>query len=116
FDLPDAPRPPEDSPAPPRFLPEFDNLLLSHANRRRVLADEHRARVFLPGLRVAPTFLVDGFVAGTWKVTRAKAKATLVLEPFASLAKAVRAAIADEAMRLVAFVEEDASTFDVRFA
>jgi hypothetical protein len=116
FDLPGAPQPPEDTPAPPRFLPEFDNLLLSHANRRRVLADAHRSRVFLPGLRVAATFLVDGFVAGTWKATRTKAKATLLVEPFAALGKAVRAALADEGQRLLGFVEEEATAFDVQFA
>lgn len=116
FDVPDAPRPPEDTDAPPRFLPEFDNLLLSHANRRRVLADAHRARVFLPGLRVAATFLVDGWVAGTWKVERVKTKATLVVEPFAPLTRTVRAQLAEEGTRLVRFVEEDAAAFDVVFA
>jgi hypothetical protein len=116
LDLPDAPRPPEDAEAAPRFLPEFDNLLLSHANRRRVLADAHRTRVFLPGLRVAATFLVDGFVAGTWKVERSKTKAALVVEPFGTLKRTQRAQLAEEGDRLLRFVEEDATTFDVRFA
>jgi hypothetical protein len=68
FDLPDAPRPEGD--APVRFLPEFDSLLLAHKDRTRVLADAHRKRVYLPGLRVAATVLVDGFVAATWQVVK----------------------------------------------
>ena len=66
FDLPAAPRPDDDVPAPPRFLPEFDNLVLSHADRTRVLADEHRGAVVTKNLRVRATFLWDGFVCGTW--------------------------------------------------
>ena len=68
FDLPDLSLPAADISAPVRFLPEYDNLLLSHSNRTRVIADEHRSRVYLPGLRVAATLLVDGFVRGVWRV------------------------------------------------
>jgi hypothetical protein len=116
FDLPESPRPPEEVEAPPRFLPEFDNLLLSHANRRRVLADAHRKRVFLPGLRVAATFLVDGFVAGTWTVKRTAGRAVLAIEPFGPLARPVKAALEEEGDRLLRFVEPDAPARDVRFA
>src|SRR6185295_5196162 len=72
FDLPDTELPDADVPAPVRFLPEFDNILLSHSNRTRIVADEHRPKVYLPGLRVAATFLVDGYVAGVWKVEKTK--------------------------------------------
>ncbi len=65
LDLPDAPLPPADTPAPPRFVPEHDNLVLAHADRTRVIADEHRSRVFLSAARVRATFLLDGFVGGT---------------------------------------------------
>jgi hypothetical protein len=65
FDVPKGPRPGADAAAPAVFLPEFDNLVLAHTDRRRFVADVHRKRVYLPGLRIAPTFLVDGFVAGT---------------------------------------------------
>ena len=68
FDLPEAPRPDADTPAPPRFLPEYDNALVSHADRRRIIDAEHRERVFTKG-----TLLVDGFVQGTWKLTSAAA-------------------------------------------
>ncbi|MFD9571216.1 winged helix DNA-binding domain-containing protein [Streptomyces sp. NPDC059982] len=67
FDLPDAPRPDPDTPAPPRFLPEFDNLLLSHADRSRVVAPELRGRTWT-GNQAHRTLLVDGFVAGLWRV------------------------------------------------
>lgn len=66
FDLPDAPRPDADTPAPPRFLPEFDNLLLSHADRTRVVAPEIKGRTWT-GNQAHCTLLVDGFLAGLWK-------------------------------------------------
>jgi hypothetical protein len=114
FDLPDAPRPPEDTPAPARLLPEFDNVLLGHADRKRFVADEHRSRIYLPGLRVAATFLVDGRVAGTWTLERVKGAASLVLEPFAALPKAASTELEEEASALLRFVEPEATSFDVR--
>ncbi len=116
FDLPDAPLPPGDTPAPPRLLPEFDNLILGHTDRKRFIADRHRRWVFLPGLRVRATFLVDGFVAGTWDVERKKDVATLTLEPFEALAKKAQGELVKEAGQLVRFVQEDATKFDVRVA
>jgi len=116
FDLPDRPLPADDIRAPARFLPEFDNLLLSHSKRTRVIADEHRSRVYLPGLRVAATILVDGFVRGVWKIEKAKSAATLVIEPFETLAKPDRTALAEEGQRLIRFVEPQARSFDLRFA
>jgi hypothetical protein len=114
FDLPEAPRPSEDEPAPVRFLPEFDNLVLSHDDRTRVIADEHRPRVVLKNLQVRATFLVDGFVAGTWKVERKKKVAGLVLEPFGAVAKKTLAALEREGDALLRFVEEDAAEREVR--
>jgi hypothetical protein len=113
-DLPDAPRPDPDTPAPPRFLPEFDNLLLSHADRARILAEEHRRLVYLSkNLRVQATYLLDGFVAGTWRVERRKATAVLRLAPFAAIANADAAALAAEGEALLRFLEPDAATFEV---
>lgn len=66
FDLPDAPRPDADTPAPARFLPEFDNLLLSHADRTRVVAPEIKGRTWT-GNQAHCTLLVDGFLAGLWE-------------------------------------------------
>ncbi|MEA2450984.1 MAG: hypothetical protein QOG63_2916 [Thermoleophilaceae bacterium] len=113
FDLPDAPRPGEDPVAPPRLLPEFDNLVLAHADRTRLLPDEHRGRVVTKNLRVRATFLVDGVVAGTWSAARKGKRATLTLEPFGKLPKRVASALADEAEALLRFTDDDASAYDV---
>jgi len=114
FDLPDLSLPDADLPAPVRFLPEFDNLLLSHSNRTRVVTDEFRSKVFLPALRVAATVLVDGFVCAAWKVEKSKDAATLMIEPFAKLAKPDRAGLLEEGERLVRFIEENAKSYDVQ--
>jgi Winged helix DNA-binding domain len=116
FDLPDAPRPsPDTGRAPVRFLPDFDNIAIGHADRRRFVADEHKSRVFLPGLVVARTFLVDGKVAGTWNLVDKKKTATLEVAPFASVAKKTKAAIEEEAEALLDFAAPDAAERDLRF-
>ncbi len=115
LDLPDMQLPDADTPAPERFLPEFDNLLLAHDKRTRVLADAYRSKVYLPGLRVAATFLVDGFVRGVWRIEKTKSAATLVIEPFKPLTKQNRAALGDEAERLIRFVQDGAKAYEVRF-
>ncbi len=114
FDLPDAPRPDEGVAAPPRFLPEFDNLVLAHEDRTRVLADEYRSSVVTKNLRVRATFMWDGFVRGTWDVERKKKSATLRMTPFQALPKRAANALADEGEALLRFVEDDATTFDVK--
>jgi len=116
FDLPDAPRPDEDAPAPPRFLPEFDSLVLAHDDRTRVIADEHRPRVVSKNLQVAATFLVDGVVAGTWKAARARGAAVLTATPFGTVPRAARKALEQEAESALRFVEPDAKGYEVRFA
>jgi hypothetical protein len=113
FDLPDAPRPDADTPAPPRFLPEYDNLLLSHADRSRVIPAEHAARVSASLGR--PMFLLDGFVRGTWKIARERGMATLVIAPFAPLGGGDRSALAAEGSRLLRFAA-DGPVGDVLFA
>ncbi|MDQ3250768.1 MAG: winged helix DNA-binding domain-containing protein [Actinomycetota bacterium] len=117
LDLPDAALPPEDTPAPPRFVPDYDNLVLSHADRGRVISDEHRKKVFLSAARVRATFLIDGFVRGAWKVEKTRKTATLVIEPFEPISTEDRAALSDEGERLVRFLAEPqgAETFEVRF-
>ena len=107
FDLPRAPRPDPDTPAPPRLVAEWDNLLLSHADRGRVLSESHRARVFTINGIVRGTVLLDGFVAGVWKIERAKnGAATVVLEAFARWSKADRAGVEKEALDLLAFCSD----------
>lgn len=115
FDVPDAPRPDADTPAPARFLPEFDNGLLSHADRARIISEADRKRVFTVNGIIRATFLVDGFVRGMWKIERDGDAAVLVISPFAPLAPADRAALEDEGGRLLRFAAEDAARRDVRF-
>jgi hypothetical protein len=115
LDVPDAPRPDPDTPAPPRFLPEYDNLLLSHADRLRVIEDGRRPPL-PPGLGGARgTVLVDGFWRADWRIARDGDAAVLVAEPRMRPRPADAAAIADEGARLLAFAAADASTRDVRF-
>lgn len=113
FDLPDAPRPPDDVAAPARFLPEFDNLLLAHADRTRVIADEHRSSVATKNLRIRATFLCNGVVAGTWRIERKGKAARLQIEPFETLAKKAAKDLAAEGEALLRFVEADATAFAV---
>lgn len=115
LDLPDAPRPePKDPdvPAPPRFLPEYDNLLLSYADRSRVIP--HRRPVPLPPGNGATggTLLVDGFWQANWKIV----KGTLEIQPFIRLSAADMAAIAAEGERLLGFAAPAGTETDVRFA
>ena len=115
FDLLDAPRPDPDTPSSPRFLPEFDNLILSHADRTRVISSDYRKVIASKNGMVPATVLVDGFVRGTWKTERTRGKATLVIEPFEPLSKKDRDALAAEGERLIRFTGEDAEAFEVRF-
>ena len=107
FDLPGAPLPDPQTAAPPRLLPAFDNLILSHADRTRVISDDRRRAVIRGGL-VDPVFLVDGFVAGAWNVERRKT-ATIVLTPFVMLPKTAKRRLAAEGERLVRWLEDDAA-------
>jgi Winged helix DNA-binding domain len=115
FDLPEAPRPDPDTPAPARFVAAFDNLILSHADRTRIVADEHRKAIVSRNGMVPATFLVDGFVRGTWKTARDRRKTTLSIEPFEPLKKRNREALAEEGERLLQFMMNGAKTFEVRF-
>jgi hypothetical protein len=115
FDLPEAPLPPADTPAPSRFVPEYDNLVLSHADRRRVIADGDRKAVFLSAARVRATILLDGFVAGAWRIEKTKKSAALIVETFAPLAPQDRDALAEEGERLLRFATDGQPELDVGF-
>jgi hypothetical protein len=115
LDLPRGPLPGADVRPPARFLPTWDATLLVHARRTQILPERFRPLVF--GTKTPqsfPTFLVDGAVAGKWRVERTKAKATLALEPFEPLPPAARDELRDEAERLVRFHEPDATSYAVR--
>jgi hypothetical protein len=103
-DLPDAPRPDPETPAPPRLLAAFDSVLLAYATKRRgrILPDQHRDAVYeRRNLQIRPSYLVDGLVAGTWSIEVKRREATLTLVPLERLARATRSALVDEAERLV---------------
>ena len=100
LDLPRAPLPDPETPAPPRFLPVWDATLLVHARRTGILPEEYRARIFnVRNPQSVNTFLVDGQVAGTWRHEQGR----IELEPFGRLPKQARAELNQEAERLAAF-------------
>ncbi|MGW3646209.1 DNA glycosylase AlkZ-like family protein [Streptomyces sp. NPDC000878] len=109
FDLPDAPRPDPDTPAPPRFLPEFDNLLLSHADRTRLVPADLKGRTWT-GNQAHCVLLLDGLVAGLWRL----ADGTLTVEPFGRLTKGMRAAVVEEGERMISTLHTGAA-YDIRF-
>jgi hypothetical protein len=115
FDLKRAPRPSAETPAPVRFLPDYDNLLLSHADRSRVIAGPHRERMKSPNGIGVPTLLVDGFVAGAWKIERTGRTATLALTSFDKLGRSARDELEVEGRALVAFVEGGEVKFRLRY-
>ncbi|GIF66443.1 hypothetical protein Ais01nite_44780 [Asanoa ishikariensis] len=117
YDLPDAPRPADDTAAPPRFLPAFDNALLAFAaNRRaRILPDAYKERVYLKrNLRWLPTLLVDGLVAGVWSAETKRGVVTLTVTAFDKLTKVAAAEVEAEGEALARFIEPAAKDHVVR--
>jgi hypothetical protein len=102
LDVPRAPLPGADGPASPRFLPEFDNVLVAYADRERVFRAEHRSRV-IDGLG-RRFVLIDGFVGAEWRLEREAGSVTLLIEPFERLGRAERDGLASEARALLAFL------------
>lgn len=118
FDLPDAPRPDPDTPAPVRLLPEFDNLLLSHANRSHVIPDNETPWLDAIGAgRHVGNVLIDGMLRATWWVEReGKRRATLVVRPLGRVTRSERTDLRAEARRMAAFTADDVAIPDVRIA
>ena len=102
LDVPRAPLPGADTPAPVRFLPKWDNLLLAFADRTRVLPERYRKTVIATNGDVAQTFIVDGFVAGTWSYEDGR----VAVEAFASVSRSARRDLDEEARRLEAFLAD----------
>jgi hypothetical protein len=111
FDVPDGPLPDPATPAPVRFLPEYDNIQLSHADRSRILLAEHRGRPFMKGF-----ILVGGFARATWQVARKHQTATLEVQLYEPIARPDRAELRDEGDRLLTFMHPTASARRLRFA
>ncbi len=99
LDVPRAPLPDPETPAPVRFLSKWDNVLLAFADRTRVLPEEYRRTVIGSNGDVAQTFLVDGFVAGRWRVENGR----VLIEPFVPLSRSAQRELEEEAGRLEAF-------------
>jgi len=114
FDLPDAPLPEPDMPVPPRFIAEFDNLLLSHADRARIISEEDRRRVFTVNGIIRSTFLIDGFVEGMWRIDREKAAAMLTIQPFRPLAAQDLDALREEGEALLRFAAGECDRREIR--
>ena len=118
FDVPTAPRPDENTPAPVRLVAEFDNLVLSHAGRARVISAEATRRLSTINGVIPGSVLIDGFVAGMWRLTRSRSAATVTIElfsPVRRLDRAQRDTLTAEAERVLAFGAPDAA-HEVRFA
>lgn len=103
FDLPEAERPPGEAETPVRFLGEFDNVLLAHDDRTRIMSADHKRRLYTPNGILRAAVLVDGFTAGRWRIEDGKATSILHVELFDKAAKAVIRDLADEGERLLAF-------------
>ncbi|MFD1541613.1 winged helix DNA-binding domain-containing protein [Nonomuraea guangzhouensis] len=101
LDLPDAPRPDPDTPAPVRFLPAFDNALLGYHDRGRIIDDAHR-NLSVAGARVV---LVDGRVSATWTVEAG----TVMVTPLRLFSRADRTAVAEQGQALASFLSDDDS-------
>ncbi|HEX6489098.1 MAG TPA: winged helix DNA-binding domain-containing protein [Candidatus Dormibacteraeota bacterium] len=115
LDLPDAPRPDAEVPAPVRFLPKWDNLLLAYERRERVLPEAYRKVVIRKNGDVLPTFLVDGLVAGCW-LAPLRGKAVMTLEAYSPLSARQRQAVEAEAEGLLAWLRPDAGRRELRWA
>lgn len=113
FDHPDAPLPDPETPAPPRFLADYDNAIIGFADRSRVLDPVHRDRIWMANGMVA-TVLVDGFVAGSWRFDRNASAATLNIELFRELTGQELAAVEREAGEFATFLAGDVGARDIR--
>jgi hypothetical protein len=117
YDLPGSPRPDPETPAPPRLLAGFDSVLLAYAvkHRDRIIAEADRKAVYDRGnLRIRPSFLIDGYVAGTWSLQVRRGEAILTLQALRPIASAARAALIEEAERTVAVLAPEVRAHSVR--
>jgi hypothetical protein len=116
FDLPDSTRPDPEVAAPARFLGEYDNVLLGHADRRRIIPEDFPWGAMLAHGRFVNNLLIDGMLRATWWIDRdGKRSATLAIRPFRQLSAAEREEVSDEAHRVVDFAAADTENRNVRF-
>jgi hypothetical protein len=115
YDLPDAPRPDPATPVPVRYLYDYDNLLLSHADRSRFITPNYFQQGFTADGEMPRLILIDGVTAGLWKIARERGAATLTVRPFQPLSDGDAAALTDEGKDLLTFAEPNATSHDVQF-
>ena len=115
FDLPDAPRPHPDTAAPVRFLPEYDNLFVSHADRTRVISESDLKRLRATERLVRGSVLVDGFFRGLWQIRRRRGVATLHIESYGPLSNRDRDTVVEEGGNLLTFAASEAKTREFEF-
>ena len=116
FDLPEAPRPDAGVRAPVRLLGEYDNVLLGHADRRRIILEDFPWSAMLAPGRFVSNLLVDGMLRATWWIEReGKRSATLAIRPAGELTSAERDEVTGEAQRMLDFAAPDAARRELRF-
>jgi Winged helix DNA-binding domain len=108
FDLPDAPRPGPDVSAPVRLLGEYDNVLLGHADRTRIIPADFPWTAMLAPRRFVSNLLVDGMLRATWWLEReGKRRATLAIRPHGAFSKRERDEVTEEARRMLDFAADE---------
>lgn len=116
FDLPEAPRPDAGVPAPVRFLGEYDNVLLSHADRSRIIPEDFPWEAMLAPGRFVSNVLVNGMLRATWWIEReGKRRATLAIRPFGKLSRREQDEVTAEGQRVIDWAAADTEVRDVRF-
>ncbi|WP_449619665.1 winged helix DNA-binding domain-containing protein [Robertmurraya sp. Marseille-Q9965] len=115
FDIPDAPRPDQNILSPPRFLGGFDNILLSYADRKRIIEDEYRNKVFTKNGIIKSTILIDGFVSGIWKIKKEKGSKMLIIELFKNISNGELKALRKEGTQLLNFIADNESSLEIQF-
>ena len=116
FDVPDAPRPRDDSSVAPVFVPEWDSVLLAHADRGRIVPDELQKPFFKAQVQlIGPAVLLDGFVVGRWRLETRAREPSLQILPLVRLEAKDREALAREGERLLAFARPDTPSGGVTF-
>jgi hypothetical protein len=112
YDLPDAPRPDADTPAPVRFLPDYDNVVLGFADRNRILSDDN-GKHLTTAVRSFRSVLVDGFVAAGWSIVRRKGTVTLTVTPFRKLNRRDTREVEKEGLAFLKFMGAESTLFHV---
>jgi hypothetical protein len=115
FDAPDSEIWDTDTPVPVRYLAEFDNILLSHKDRSRIISDEYRNRVFTVNGIIKATFLIDGFVQGLWRFESQRNSTTLIIEPFKPLLQSDKNELVIEGTKLLDFAAVNSRVKDIQF-